>query len=160
MIRLMKGYHLLNSDGAVQGFKGVLKKLQDKEDNYYYYILDRRKTYVHRLIGMYYIPKPKGWTMKWTVNHIDGDKTNNSLNNLEWVTKGQNLIHAHETDLRPRTANKLSDEKALEIYNYYHDNNMNYTQMQEKFGIHRQVVQQLVNKISYKHIHRRYYESN
>ena len=46
--------------------------------------------YVHRLVGETLIENPHNLT---EINHIDGDKLNNSVDNLEWVTKSQNFSH-------------------------------------------------------------------
>jgi hypothetical protein len=52
---------------------------------------------IHRLVAETYLPNPenKAW-----VNHIDGDKANNLLYNLEWATPSENQIHAFATKLR------------------------------------------------------------
>ena len=52
---------------------------------------------VHKLVAMYFVDKPDGAE---EVNHIDGDKSNNCADNLEWVTHNENLKHAYETGLR------------------------------------------------------------
>lgn len=53
---------------------------------------------VHRLMAKHFLPNP--YEYKY-VNHIDGDKTNNSIHNLEWCTAKENNQHALQIGLRP-----------------------------------------------------------
>ena len=54
-------------------------------------------TYVHRMVAETWIPNPNHLT---DVNHIDGDKDDNRVENLEWVTHGENMRHAYRTGLK------------------------------------------------------------
>jgi len=53
---------------------------------------------IHRLVAKHFIPNPYDHPQ---VNHKDGNKGNNSVHNLEWVTPQENLLHAFQTGLRP-----------------------------------------------------------
>ena len=54
-------------------------------------VLGRQKSYgVHRLVAQAFIPNPKGLPF---VNHMNGDKTDNRVENLEWITNKDNQLH-------------------------------------------------------------------
>lgn len=52
---------------------------------------------VHRLMAEAFLPNPQN---KATINHIDGNKLNNDLSNLEWATQSENNVHAYRTGLK------------------------------------------------------------
>ena len=55
--------------------------------------------YIHRLVAEAFLPPPKEGQ---EVNHKDGDKTNNHVNNLQWLTHQENMQHSIDTGLRKR----------------------------------------------------------
>lgn len=56
-----------------------------------------KKKYVHRLVAIAFIPNPNNYS---EVNHIDCDKTNNHVDNLEWCSRKTNLKHSYEHGLK------------------------------------------------------------
>jgi len=65
--------------------------------NYSFCINSKNKTVsVHRLVALHFIPNLNNYP---EVNHIDADKSNYSMDNLEWCTRSQNMKHAHSLGL-------------------------------------------------------------
>lgn len=77
----------------------IFKKLDPPvSSSGYKFVRVGKKSYpLHRVIASTFIPNPEN---KPQVNHIDGNKTNNAVSNLEWVTNQENMRHAIETGLR------------------------------------------------------------
>ena len=80
-------------------------------------LLDGRSQLLHKLIAEQYIANPEN---KAEVNHINGDKRDNRIENLEWTTPSENSQHAYDTGLasnagedNPRA--KVTDEDVSDI---------------------------------------------
>ena len=88
--------YLAYSDGMI--FSRIsnrfLKPMHRK--NYDYVMVERKSVPVHRIIASCFVPNPDN---KPCINHVDGNKRNNSSKNLEWCTYSENLRHAYTTGL-------------------------------------------------------------
>lgn len=77
----------------------ILKQSTGK-DKYKYVVLtnkSKRKTYkVHRLVAITFIKENKN---KKYINHKDGNKSNNNIDNLEWCNNSENIKHAYDNNL-------------------------------------------------------------
>lgn len=88
-----------------------LMKLQRLPNGYMYLPimmqLPKRHTitaYIHRLVAQTFIPNPYN---KETVNHIEGDKSNNDISNLEWCTQSEQNYHACRVLKHKRNTDKI-----------------------------------------------------
>ena len=104
MTKLIEGFthHTIDEQGTVINTKTNHIKAQWLGANGYYHVDIQEfgkstKIAVHRLLALSFIDNPES---KRTVNHIDGNKLNNLLSNLEWATDAENIQHAYNTGLQ------------------------------------------------------------
>ncbi len=96
-----EGLYKVSNLGNVQNRKGKkIKSFLGKAWKYKYVVLCKDKNQksmtIHRLIAAAFISNPGS---KPCVNHIDGDKHNNDVSNLEWCTHSENTSHAYKIGL-------------------------------------------------------------
>jgi len=118
---------------------------------------------VHRLLAECFLEQPEGTTV---VNHIDGNKENYSLDNLEWVTPSENMKHAWATGLKTSTeamrnnckalskirgkqSRKLSFEDAQEIRNKYKTGSYRYKDLADEYNVSVTGIGKIINNIYY-----------
>ena len=79
---------------------------------YLYVVLHGKSVAVHKLVATAFIPNPEN---KEQVNHIDGNKRNNRVENLEWCTRSENIKHAYRIGLCKRLFGKLNPKHRKNI---------------------------------------------
>jgi len=114
-----EGYYMVSSIGNIKGLsrrvasknkstrivRGRIFNLCVNAYGYPYFLLRRKGSYrvgtVHRIVALAFIPNPGN---KRTVNHINGIKTDNRVENLEWATYAENNKHASDIGIRKHYA--------------------------------------------------------
>ena len=86
-----------------RGYPYVHLKLKESKD---------KVVSIHRLVAMYFLENPEN---KKTVNHRDGNKSNNHINNLEWMTQKENIQHAWDTGLCEKRRFDLGKAKSKPV---------------------------------------------
>lgn len=132
-IKMSMDEYIITKEGQIINVRTNRElKPQPNNKGYLRVTLCGKKYFVHRLVAEKYIPNPEH---KEQVNHKDGDKTNNSVANLEWVTNQENRNHAVKNNLHLcgdkcpwvklnsqqvieiRENTQYSNEKLAKIYN-------------------------------------------
>lgn len=113
-----------------------------------------RKGYkIHRLMAQAFIPNPKGLK---EINHKNGIKTDNRLENLEWCTRKNNMKHARDNGFIPpakkgadRPNAKLTWEQAEEIRREYSENRIPHRKLCLRYGVSFATVGDIVRNKRY-----------
>ena len=106
---------------------------------------------VHRIVAKAFLSNPLN---KAYVNHIDGNKQNSNLENLEWSTPTENSIHAHEHGL----ANVGKGEKhrsaklTVDKVKYIRESSKTVRELSSMFNVSKQAIRDVKMKRSWKHV--------
>lgn len=107
------------------------------------------KEYAHRLVAINFI-KNDDPLKKIIINHIDGNKLNNDVKNLEWCTYLTNNQHAISNNLI-NTSNenhfncKLKNSEVLEIRKLYFETNINMIQLSKIYNVSNAQISRIIN---------------
>ena len=109
-------------------------------------INDADEKYIHRIVAKAFIPNPDG---KLAVNHIDCDKTNNHVDNLEWVTYAENLKHAADNGVNATKARKLTFEQATDIRELWATTDLRLVDLSVMYGVWSTTIKYIIDNKTY-----------
>lgn len=139
----------VSSDGHIRNkiTNRVLREFVGK-DGYLRTQLHSKTTLIHRIVATAFIPNPDNFS---EVNHKDGNKRNNSISNLEWVTRSENQAHAYKLGLKStrgvKNGRHILTEKEVEYIRKHYtkgDKNFGAKALSKKFGVAHQTISAVV----------------
>lgn len=156
-IKNFEGRYLISNTGKVVSINGRHKGeriLPTVIDKFGYRSTTLRKkplkrcVRIHTLVAEAFIEKPKE---NYVVNHKDGNKLNNCISNLEWVSAAENCKHAVATGLlnlkgEKHPQSKLTNEKVRQI-RLMAQQGLTHQAISDKVGISRRHITDIINRI-------------
>ena len=156
----INGYFISNY-GNLKGRFGKIMKLHINKNGYYSISLKPNGKHgkaitkrIHQLVASAFIPNPNNLPC---INHKDGNKLNNSVENLEWCTYSQNSRHAINTGLTKFDSisgennlnHKLTQEQVNWIRNNYipRDKDFGCRALAKKFNVSHVVISSIINNL-------------
>jgi len=115
----------------------------------------RKTCGVHRLIAEAFIPNPNNYRV---VNHINGIKDDNRVENLEWCTDSYNTKHAYKLGLMlpmqgiAHSSSKLSEDDILFIKELYKTKDLTQIEIGGIFGVSNSLISRIVRNLRWTHI--------
>ena len=149
MVEIEKDY-FVSIDGRIYSkrkFKKLTELKQQKTGHkgYAKVRVNRKDKFVHRLVAISYLPNPCN---KKNVNHIDGDKQNNHVDNLEWCTQSENIQHAYDTGLKkPYTGIKdKGNNKFADEWNKLFKQGNSFRKIGKQYNVSHHTISRTINK--------------
>ena len=146
---------VIAKNGTVRRFKGIIRKTKKNNRDYIMASLslnDKDKTVlIHRMVALAFLPNIDNLP---EVNHIDGDKNNNRVDNLEWMTSKENQTHARNNGLSIQNGEnsvnaKLTNEQANEIRSLWNNEGVSRIELSKKFNVSISVVARILRNEAY-----------
>jgi predicted transcriptional regulator len=162
-LKQILGYdrYFVSDEGEVFSYykNGKVRKLNPRENikGYLYVNLSKEGSYkskpVHKLVADSFLEKQ---CENFIVNHKDGNKLNNKLSNLEFISMSENSKHAFKNGLASNkkgedcNLSKLTEKQVIEIRLL--KGKLSHREISEKFNISKSTVTQIINRTLWKHI--------
>lgn len=145
----LSDYTITEKGEIINNRSGRILKPQPNGKGYLRVHIGGENHFVHRLVAERYIPNPEN---KPQINHKDGNKLNNCVENLEWVTNQENRDHAIKNGLhicgeKCRWA-KLTQKQV----DYIRANkSLNFTQLAKMFNVSRATIRDIITYRTWKY---------
>lgn len=172
-IKGYEGFYQISNLGRVKRlgnlppYKEHFLKLICNRQGYFYVCLcvenKRQAKTVHRLVAQAFIPNSKN---KPCVNHIDGKKSNNKAENLEWCTHCENTKHAYKTGLiklntksfiesnrqKSRNRRKCTENQVKEIKKIHFETGWGSCRIAKLVNLNRAIIENIIRNKNYRDI--------
>jgi hypothetical protein len=169
-INIANRVYYVSNMGNVKNSKGMLMSQRTSKDGYKLVRIwfprenpkvgqrkwKGKQIKVHRLVACAFIPNPNNLS---DVNHIDRDRTNNRVDNLEWMTHTDNVKYSHKmggydghsTGIKNPKA-RLTEEQVIEIRRKYDSGEMTQMEIAKEYNVGWSTIHNIVFRLTWKHI--------
>ena len=139
------GYKISNQ-GRVKNPQGKILGGSTHKDSYRFVTIKGKQIPIHRIVAENFIENKYD---KPFVNHKDGNKMNNSVDNLEWVTQQENIQHSYKNKLQPSAVKtykgKFTDEQRQQIKDEYNNTDISRKQLALKYNVSHTCICDIIN---------------
>lgn len=155
-VKSLKRFNPKSGKGG-RWYSEKMLKLREDKDGYLTVCLTkdgkRKLCKVHRLT----LSSFSGEEKDLQVNHIDGNKQNNHIDNLEWSTCSDNQIHAHKIGLKNQkgsknNASKLTEYQVLEIAELLKNKNITMRSIAKKYSVDDETIRHIKIRKTWNHV--------
>lgn len=147
-----EGYDVTREGQVINIITGYNLKPKHNTGDYCYVRMKGKNYYIHRLVATKYIPNPDN---KPQVNHIDGNKENNNVSNLEWVSAKENKTHAVNYDLvasGSQIVHSKLTESDVKFIRAHAKVDMKMKDLAAKFNVSTRTIRDIISYHTWNHI--------